>query len=91
MLRKTNRSSKNSINVHPCILQENILLLLKQPNFVLCIGGSRNNTNAAMASCEESMFSTFYGHDIDRNPLFTISHEPKKCTMANWYLQSSND
>lgn len=66
------------------------LLETIQPNFVLCIGNA-NDQDKPMASCEESMFSTFYGHGINRDHLYTVSIAPKKCTMANWQLKDSMD
>ncbi|KAK4509381.1 uncharacterized protein ATC70_007732 [Mucor velutinosus] len=62
------------------------LLETIRPNFVLCIGNA-NDQDSPMALCEESMFSTLYGHGIDRDHLYTVSMTLKKCTMANWQLK----
>ncbi|GAN08300.1 trehalose-phosphatase [Mucor ambiguus] len=66
------------------------LLETIRPNFVLCIGNT-NDQDKPMIACEESMFSTLYGHSIGRDQLYTISMVPKKCTMANWQWKDSND
>ncbi|KAF1796727.1 glycosyltransferase family 20 protein [Mucor lusitanicus] len=66
------------------------LLEAIQPNFVLCVGNT-NDQDKPMTSCEESMFSTLYGHGINRDHLYTVAMTTKKCTMANWELRDSTD
>ncbi|KAL9537951.1 hypothetical protein MBANPS3_011321 [Mucor bainieri] len=72
-----------------CTLIETLLETI-HPKFVLCIGNV-NNLDEPMIACEESMFSTLFGHGIDRSRLYTISMTAKKCTMANWQLKDAKD